>query len=825
MNDFWDGDPFSDASGADGQGDPLLAPLNSAQRAAVLHGEGPLLVLAGAGSGKTRVITHRVAHLALRRHIAPWRILAVTFTNKAAGEMRARLFQLLGPMAASCQVSTFHALGAALLRREAERVGLTRSFVIYDDGDSMQLIRRAIKELGLDEELKPQQVRFRIDQAKNEGKRPAEVATSQLDRVGMHLRDVYERYEQLLRTANAVDFGGLLLEVVDLFRRDSDVLDFYRRRFEYVLVDEFQDTNPIQYALVRLLCPPGHDNLCAVGDDDQSIYRWRGADPANILSFEKHFPGAAVVKLEQNYRSDGAILDAAYAVISKNPRRAEKRLWTERAQGQPFGLLFAANERDEGKLIAHKIQALARQGAPFSDIAVFYRINAQSRVLEEALRLAGIPYRVVRGRAFYDREEIKDAAAYLRIAINPYSDADLLRVINKPARGIGTTTVERLQAFAQGEDIPLFEALARAGEIPRLNAGALKRLSGFRAVAERLSAEVRSAGEARLAVERMFEISGLLRALQSEGSEEAGERVENLREFLGAAGEFDRMQAEAGEARAAIAGQAEAAGEDAWLSLELTPLEAFLEQVSLLGDADGEGSAGKVSLMTLHAAKGLEFDTVFLTGLEEGVFPHLRAIGWNSSGLGPDPEELAEERRLCYVGITRARRRLFFSLARMRSLFGNMQLNDPSRFLRDIPPELFDFSAQRSADAAARGSHGRPLAGAGGRSAARAIGRPPVADSAVRPQRPGPSESSVEPDPEAFEPEPDFDQRSDFERRAALQPAGAQLPGPGDRVFHGSFGEGVVISKNRPMGPNATLVVRFPGIGDKKILARFLKVM
>ncbi|MBQ4335158.1 MAG: UvrD-helicase domain-containing protein, partial [Myxococcaceae bacterium] len=307
MNDFWDGDPFSDGGCADAQDDALLAPLNEAQRAAVLHGQGPLLVLAGAGSGKTRVITHRVAHLALRRNVAPWRILAVTFTNKAAGEMRSRLFQLLGPMAASCQVSTFHSLCATILRREAERVGLTSSFVIYDDGDSMQLLRRALKDLGLEEELKPQQVRYRIDQAKNEGKRPNDIATSQLNRMSMHLRDVYARYEALLRAANAVDFGSLLLELVDLLRRDSEVLDFYRRRFEYVLVDEFQDTNPIQYALIRLLCPPGHDNLCAVGDDDQSIYRWRGADPTNILSFEKHFPGAAVVKLEQNYRSDGAI--------------------------------------------------------------------------------------------------------------------------------------------------------------------------------------------------------------------------------------------------------------------------------------------------------------------------------------------------------------------------------------------------------------------------------------------------------------------------------------------------------------------------------------
>ncbi|MBR2979426.1 MAG: UvrD-helicase domain-containing protein [Myxococcaceae bacterium] len=822
MNDFWDGDPFSDGGCADAQDDALLAPLNEAQRAAVLHGQGPLLVLAGAGSGKTRVITHRVAHLALRRNVAPWRILAVTFTNKAAGEMRSRLFQLLGPMAASCQVSTFHSLGATILRREAERVGLTSSFVIYDDGDSMQLLRRALKDLGLEEELKPQQVRFRIDQAKNEGKRPNDIATSQLNRMSMHLRDVYARYEALLRAANAVDFGSLLLELVDLLRRDSEVLEFYRRRFEYVLVDEFQDTNPIQYALIRLLCPPGHDNLCAVGDDDQSIYRWRGADPTNILSFEKHFPGAAVVKLEQNYRSDGAILDAAYAVISKNPRRAPKRLWTEREQGLPFGLLFAGNERDEGRLVAQKIQWLARQGVSFADIAVFYRVNAQSRVLEEALRLAGVPYRVVRGRAFYDREEIKDAAAYLRLAINPCSDADLLRVINKPARGIGATSVERLQSFAEAEGIPLYEALERASEVPKLNAGILKRLCGFREIVQRLSEEVASSSDARGAVARMFELSGLLRTLQADGSQESEERAENLREFLGAAGEFDRLQAQANEKRAAFAEQARLAEEDAWLSLELTPLEAFLEQVSLLGDADGEGSAGKVSLMTLHAAKGLEFETVFLTGMEEGVFPHIRAIGWTASGLGTDPEELAEERRLCYVGITRARRRLFFSLARSRSLFGNMQFNDPSRFLRDIPPEFFDFSLEQTSsrkrereEAPERGL-GAPR---GGRRQERGAGQHPA-----RPRR-SRGEVVVELEADAFAQDADFDQRSDDERRAALRSGNGALPGPGARVFHGSFGEGVVVSQHRPMGPNAALVVRFPGLGEKKILARFLKLL
>lgn len=835
-------DPFADflAMGVPApEDDDLLTSLNDAQREAVLHGDGPLLVLAGAGSGKTRVITHRIAYLSLRRRVPPWRILAVTFTNKAAGEMRSRLLDLMGPSAASCQVSTFHALGATLLRREAEKVGLTKSFVIYDDNDTMQLVRRALKELDLVDEVKPQQVRYRIDQAKNEGKRPGDLPTSGIERTDRFIPQIYQRYEELLRQANAIDFGGLLLELVDLFKRDADVLERYRDRFRHVLVDEFQDTNPIQYELVRLLCPPGHDNLCAVGDDDQSIYRWRGADPANILSFDRHFPGTRVVKLEQNYRSDGGILDAAYAVISKNPRRAQKRLWTRREQGQPFQLILASDERDEGRQIASQIKSLAKRGVQFSDIAVFYRVNAQSRVLEESLRLSGVPYRVVRGRAFYDREEIKDAGAYLRLAINPRSDADLLRVINKPARGIGNTTLSKLQDYAEAKGVPLFDALESMDDIPSLAAAARKRLQGFADILLALSTQVAMATEAGTAVERMLELSGLVQALQAERTDEAGDRIENLKEFLNAALEFDRVRSQMDEAKDSLKGL----GEEAWLSTDLTPLEAFLEQVSLLGDADDDSGAGKVSLMTLHAAKGLEFDTVFMTGMEEGIFPHVRSFGWSAQANGgQDTEEMAEERRLCYVGITRAMKRLSFSLARTRSLFGNFQVNEPSRFLRDIPPELFDFP-----DRKASAQKPAPISSGG-----MARARPPIV------RRHGGMGSGFEPDPEALrrqdedgdfcqappsgvrsgrsvELDPgvgrpasdgfdaDFDQRPESERMASLKACGSVLPGPGDKVFHGSFGEGVVVSKSKALGPNAVLTVRFPGLGEKKILARFLK--
>ncbi|MFN7135136.1 MAG: ATP-dependent helicase, partial [Myxococcales bacterium] len=407
-----------------------------------------------------------------RRGVAPWHILAVTFTNKAAAEMRERLEKLLGLAGTEVQVSTFHAAGAMILRREAQRLGLSPSFVIYDDADQMQLLKRAMKEVGLDDSINARQVRHRIDHAKNHGILPQDFVANPHDRVAMATKKAYARYEKLLWQANAVDFGDLLLKLVALFRLDKDALDKYRRRFRYVLVDEFQDTNPVQYELLQQLCPKERANLCVVGDDDQSIYRWRGADVANILSFERDFPGAEVVKLEQNYRSDAGILEAAYAVIRRNLRRKEKRLWTDRERGMPFGLLVGQDERGEAQEIARTIRQLAADGIPHSEMAVCFRINAQSRVLEEAMRLHAIPYHVVRGRAFYDRAEIKDAAAYLRLAVNPRSDADFERVINVPARGIGATTLERLQDFAREKELSLFEACGRSDEIGTLNAGA-----------------------------------------------------------------------------------------------------------------------------------------------------------------------------------------------------------------------------------------------------------------------------------------------------------------------------------------------------------------
>ncbi len=780
--------------------DPLLAGLNEPQRHAVVHTDGPLLVLAGAGSGKTRVITHRIAWLVQRRRVAPWHILAVTFTNKAAKEMRERLEKLLGVAGMEVQVSTFHAAGAVILRREAQRLGLSPSFVIYDDADQMQLLKRAMKDVGVDESITPRTVRNRIDHAKNHGVLPHDMHAAPGDRVGFATKKAYAQYEKLLRQANAVDFGDLLLKVVDLFRRDKEALDKYRRRFRYVLVDEFQDTNPVQYELLQLLCPQNNANLCVVGDDDQSIYRWRGADVSNILSFERSYPGAEVVKLEQNYRSDSGILEAAYAVIRRNLRRKEKKLWTDRPRGVPFGLLMGQDERGEAQEIARAIRALAADGVPHSEMAICFRINAQSRVLEEAMRLSAVPYHVVRGRAFYDRAEIKDAAAYLRLAVNPKSDTDFERVLNVPARGIGTTTLERLQDFARDHELSLFEASARAGEITTLNAGARRKLVAFNQLVTRIGEETAKAEDAHTAVSKMLEHTGLIDTYVAEGSEESGERAENLREFLGAAMEFDRIRSEEA-AQQPPAPPPPAEGEEAPEPLKVpqTALEAFLEQISLIGDADAGGSTGRVALMTLHAAKGLEFDAVFLTGLEEGVFPHSRALKPEA-----DPEEIEEERRLAYVGITRARKRLFLSLARSRALFGELKFNAPSRFLSDIPRELFAFEERQER-----------------------------APAPIAPTKRAPGETYVELDEDVdlgdgdgFEPD-EFDQRPQYERAAPkppprrLQAASAQAM-VGMRVRHQTFGEGLVIGMGGGAGPMASVLVRFPGIGEKKIVARFL---
>ncbi len=760
--------------------DELLDDLNPPQKEAVLHDRGPMLVLSGAGSGKTRVITRRVAYLVREREVQPWRILAVTFTNKAAREMRERLQALLGEQARDLVVSTFHSSSAMILRREAERAGLSRSFVIYDDADQIALVKRAAREAGIDlSNVSPRELLSRIDRWKNAAKTPEDVQVANDDYRGITALRVYRSYQRMLRAANAVDFGDLLLLLVDLLRKNPDVRRHYQNRFEYVLVDEFQDTNPVQYELLQLLAPAPSANLCVVGDDDQSIYRWRGADVGNILGFPQLYADAKVVKLEQNYRSDQTILDAAYAVIRRNARRMDKRLWSERPRGEPLQLLILRDERSEAQEVARRIRQIRQEGLTEpGQIAVFYRTHAQSRVLEEALRLERVPYTLVNGRSFYERAEVKDAASYLRLMVNPRSDADLLRIINTPTRGIGDTTVERLADWANQSEKSLFEALADASELTTLQNAAKKRLAAFRELLELLVDIGRQAPDAATAVQQMLDATGLVRAFEEEGTDEATTRAENLREFYGAAQQFDLDRA-----------AAPAPGPEA-LEVEVPPVQAFLEQVSLVGDADQEVGEGKVALMTLHAAKGLEFDCVFLTGMEENVFPHSRALNEDA-----DEGEMDEERRLCYVGFTRARRRLFLSLAQSRALFGELKFNAPSRFIREVPKELFAFAD----DGDGSDAHDRDerLANAG-----RPMFVPPVKRRA-RAEDEGPTVDRS------------YDQSTHYEGEDSGRPL------IGLRVRHAQFGDGKVVAVDGN-GPNAKLTVTFPNVGLKRVIARFL---
>src|SRR5258705_1308491 len=518
--------------------DPLTKVLNPPQLEAVRHGEGPLLILAGAGSGKTRVLTHRIAHLLRERLARAPEILAVTFTNKAAGELRERVENLVGPEAQRLWVATFHAAGARILRREAEALELTRSFAIFDDADQLAEAKRAAGDLGFDVGL-PRQYLSRIERWKNAGLLPAEVRVAEYDVPGKTALKVYSRYQAALQSSNALDFGDLIVRVLELFKKRDDILQGYAGRFRHVLVDEFQDTNPAQYQLLRLLASV-HGNLAVVGDDDQSIYRWRGAEVDNILDFPKHFPGTRVVRLEQNYRSTGRILAAAHAIIEKNERRAEKKLWTAAGEGEKVRVFLAEDERDEGSRIATELYAQNDRGTSYAEMAVFYRANAQSRALEDALRAHRVPYRVVRGRSFYDRAEVKDVAAYLRLCINPRSDGDLLRIINTPPRGIGDTTVEHLRASANRSGLSLWEALG--SEDPEMPSNARAKLGPFKALIDRLRAGVAGDPGAADAIERVIEETGYADRLRLEG-EEGEDRLENLMELAGAAREFDRAWA------------------------------------------------------------------------------------------------------------------------------------------------------------------------------------------------------------------------------------------------------------------------------------------
>jgi len=772
----------------------LLEGLTPAQRDAVVHRGGPLLIVAGAGSGKTRVLTRRIAHLIATGDAAPWQILAITFTNKAADEMRRRVAELVGPRAERMWVSTFHSAGVRILRAHGDRLGYKGSFTIYDDADSRRLVEIVCRELDVDtKRLPPRSILGQISQAKSRQQGPAEFRQAAATIFDRRIADVFDVYQQRMAAANAMDFDDLLLNTVRLFRQHPDVLEHYRQRFGHVLIDEYQDTNGVQNALATQLAG-GHRNIVVVGDSDQSVYRFRGADITNILEFEQAFPDATVITLDQNFRSTQTILDAANAVIANNVSRKPKTLWTDRGEGDRITRYRAEDEDDEASWVAGEIRRLHREeGLSWGDVAVFYRTNAQSRALEESMVRSEVPYKVVGGTKFYDRKEVKDVLAYLRVLVNPDDEISWRRMVNVPKRGVGDTSVNRLALWAHQQGASFGEAVARAPEAG-VTGKAGRALEQLAALLDELRAQMAvpaladgdgdalppgavtepdpdapadqpvagTLGPGELVV-AVLDRTGYRTELLAEGSIEALGRVENVDELAGNAAEY-RTLAE---------------------FLEVTALIAGSDDLALAGDNS------QVALMTMHIAKGLEFPAVFLVGMEDGIFPHFRSLG--------DPVELEEERRLCYVGITRAERFLYVSHAWSRMLWGNMSSNIPSRFLTELPAELLR-------DVGGGGAIGGGPAGGGGRDR-RGGGR--ADDDAGTPGRSVFGRGVARTDAQVAG------------SSARSSSTGAELLGlaAGDRVVHGLWGEGDVVSASGD-GEDAEAEVSFASVGRKKLLLR-----
>ena len=671
--------------------------LNPAQREAVETTRGPLLVLAGAGSGKTRVLTMRIAHMIADEGVRPWQVLAITFTNKAAAEMRERLGAILPDGTRGMWVCTFHAMCVRMLREDAEAIGYTSNFTIYDDDDSNRMVKSIMSDLRIDQKQFPiRAVRSKISSAKNAMQSAAELESSQnpADRVAGR---VYRALDVRLAKANAMDFDDLLLKALELLSKHPDVLEKYQDRFQHISVDEYQDTNHVQYAITNLLAAK-YRNLMVVGDDDQSIYSWRGADIQNILDFEKDYPDAKTVRLEQNYRSTGHILNAANAVVAHNSRRKAKRLFTDAGDGEKIKLFQASDERDEGRWIGAEIERLHDAGTSYDDFAVFYRMNSQSRILEDMLLRAGVPYKIVGGTRFFDRAEVRDVTAYLKAVCNPNDDVSVQRVINTPRRGIGSTSVAKLQQLAANEGVSFYAACQQGiCEAGLFSPKVRQALGDFCDVIE---SGRRVSGELAQVVDAIVTKAGLIRALEAEHSDEADGRIENIKEFMGVAAEFDETHEDvtstlesleqlraagaldaAGAAGAPVPAAPAPATDPALPPVAAEKLPAFLEWLALRSDLDSlAGQSSAVTMMTVHAAKGLEFPVVFVAGMEEGIFPH-------TTFGDSDPAKLEEERRLAYVAITRARKKLYLTYAATRRTFGSTQANPPSRFVREIPEE------------------------------------------------------------------------------------------------------------------------------------------
>jgi DNA helicase-2/ATP-dependent DNA helicase PcrA len=717
----------------------ILSGLNEPQSEAVRHTEGPLLILAGAGSGKTRVLTHRIAYL-LQQGVPPWRILAVTFTNKAAQEMRERVLNLVGPAAEAIWVSTFHTACVRILRQEIQALGFNKNFVIFDAQDQLTLVKNILKQMNLsDKSYHPKALLAAISAAKNQMIGPDEYQRQAADYWANVVAEVYLKYQKNLRANNGLDFDDLIMMTVSLFKQVPAALEKYQERFRYILIDEYQDTNHAQYMLVTMLASK-YRNLCVVGDDDQSIYSFRSADIRNILEFEGEFPETRIIKLEQNYRSTKNILHTANEVIKNNRGRRSKQLWTENYEGEKISVYNAADEREEAWFVAEEISRLAREeGLKYSDFAILYRTNAQSRSFEEAMVQRGLPYRVIGGFRFYERKEIKDLLAYLRLVYNPADRISLGRIINVPKRGIGEAGFDRFLYFIDDNNYSIREGFAHLNGIPSLTSRAIKPLTEFYKLLEGWI-EKRDQLSVKELTERILTESGYLHQLQQEGTIEAQGRLENLDQFIGLTLDFEQNSDD-------------------------RSLAAFLETVALVADIDNyEPGADALVMMTLHSAKGLEFPVVFLVGLEEGLFPHNRAL--------MESKELEEERRLCYVGITRAKHRLYVSHANQRTVFGSRKVSIPSRFLMEMPEESIII-----------------------------LKGPAVNRVEERPIKAMPSAAAIQPQ-----------KKIDAERFR-----------PGVKVRHPKWGMGTVITKEGA-GSEAQLKVAFPGLGIKVLILAYAKL-
>ena len=781
-----------------------IAKLNGPQAEAVQCTEGPLLVLAGAGSGKTRVLTYRIAHLVEDLDVAPWEILAITFTNKAAAEMRERLQGIIGPRCRGMWVSTFHSMCVRMLRADAERLGFSKSFTIYDTDDQKRLYKEIMAELDIDPKRFPVNALMgRISQAKNELIVPGDFEKQAIDPVGKVAARIYTRLQERLRAANAFDFDDLLVYAYLLLKNHPDVLEAYQERFRYIMVDEYQDTNHAQYAITGLLAQK-YKNIMVVGDDDQSIYSWRGADIRNILEFEQDYPNCHTVKLEQNYRSVGNVLAAANAVIANNQHRKAKKLFTSAEDGEKIHVYMATDERDEGRWIAGEIEKRRSAGMSYNQIAVFYRTNAQSRMLEDMLLRAGVPYRIVGGTKFFDRAEIRDVMAYLTLVVNPADDIAAKRVINVPRRGIGKTTIERIEQFAREMGMTFMQGAELVVLDPELRASTRRAVGEF---VELIKEAQEYSGELRRVVEMIVDRAGLISALTNENTDEARGRIENIQEFMGVVDEFSQTHEE-DDAEFAAPTEGDAVAGDAKPARVLRgdSLADFIEWVRLRTDLDTMGEDGKaVTLMTVHSSKGLEFDCVFTAGMEETLFPHMNSVN--------DAAGIEEERRLAYVAITRARKVLYLTCAQQRQIFGQTSANPVSRFIHEIPAELRQTSGLGSAGFSGtgwekRGSR-RGIAGSGTEAGGgRVFGRSSASGSAGRGDRDragrsGHTGSSAHGSGGYVNP------------KAGKKEAAGVTFAVGDAVDHKTFGRGKVVKVD-----GDTLHIRFAKTGQTKKLLK-----